>query len=440
MPCSWRVEADKETTFVNMRWWESLGDPVLNELIETALHQNKDLQVAIYRVCEFFARYTVARAPLLPQINLDATAVKERIPPAESLTGKGVITPFYTYMFTLSYELDFWGLVQSQAHAACAQALAAIQNRRTVVLTLVTAVASAYIQLRELDRELKISFDTLEDRKEFLRLATIRYEGGLTSEIEVTQAAALYEEALAEITFLEQAIPQQENLISVLIGLPSTNIVRGREIDAFCFPPVIPAGLPAELLIRRPDILAAEFQLIAANAEIGAARAAFFPQINLIALFGGESFKFSTLFSGKNRIWEFGTSIMQPIFTGGQLTGELNIAVAQKQEALYTYEQTILTAISEVNNALIALRQTQELVRVQEGNVAANKEYLRLSWLQYYEGQTDYLTVLDAETRLFDAQIQLTQAQGGVFIALVEVYKALGGGWVIDADCVLRKE
>jgi outer membrane protein, multidrug efflux system len=438
IPCCWRFESDPESTIANVRWWEALDDPALNDLIVTALKNNKDLWVAAWRVCEFFARYQVASSPLYPQINLQGEAIKERIPPAASPTGLAKITPFYAYAFTLSYELDLFGKIRSQAHAACAEALSSVEDRRTVVLSLVSAVAAAYIQLRELDQQLQIAFRTLEDRREYLRLATIRFEGGLTSEIEVTQAASLFEEVLADVTFLEEEIPQQENLISVLIGYPSQPILRGRAIDKFVLPPEVPAGLPSELLQRRPDIVAAELRLIAANAEIGAARAAFFPQISLTALLGGESFQFKNLFAASSRIWQYGVEFMQPIFTGGELTGELNIAWAQKQEALYTYEQTILTAFQEVNDALIAYRQTQEQIKIQEGNVEANKAYLRLSWLRYYEGQSDYLVVLDAETRLFDAQIQLAQAQGDVFLALIALYKALGGGWVIDADCLLR--
>jgi outer membrane protein, multidrug efflux system len=438
MPCCWRLESDEGSTTANIRWWEALGDPVLNGLIVTALANNKDLMVAVYRVCEFIARYQIVRSQLFPQIYLDATAVKERIPPAVSPTEMAKVTPFYTYAFTLSFELDLWSKIRSQTHAAYAQVLESVEDRRTVVLTLVSAVAEAYVELRQLDRELEIAFATLEERREYLRLATIRFEGGLTSEIEVTQAAAAFEETLADVTTLEELIPQQENLICLLIGANPGSIVRGKAVDQFTLPPEVPADLPSALLERRPDILAAELNLIAANAEIGAARAAFFPQISLTGLFGGDSFQLKNLFSATSRAWQYGVDIVQPIFTGGELIGELNLTIAQKQEALYAYEQTILNAFKEVNDSLVAYRQTKELVKVQEGNVAANKEYLRLSWLRYYNGQTDYLTVLDAETRLFEALIALTQAQGGVFVALIELYKALGGGWVIDADCCLR--
>lgn len=438
MPHTWRFEYDEGSTIANIRWWESLGDSALNELIFAALNNNKDLMVAVWRVHEFFARFQVVRSELFPKIDLNASAVRQKINPASTLTPSAGIVSIFSYAFNASYEADLWGKMQSEAHAAYSEALASIQNRRTVVLTLVAATATAYVQLRELDRELEIAFRTLEDRKEFLRLAILRFQGGLTSEIEVTQAAAAYEEVLADVTLLEELIPEQENLISVLIGTSSRPIIRGVEIDKFGYPPVIPAGLPSELLQRRPDILEAELKLIAANAEIGAARAAFFPQVKLTALFGGTAFQLSDLFKASSQIWRLGVDIMQPIFRAGELIGELNVSIAQKKEALYTYEQAILVAFKEVNDALISSRQAKQLVLAQEGNVAANKEYFRLSWLRYYNGQTDYLTVLDAETRLFEAEIQLTQAQASVYFALIDLYKALGGGWVIDADCVLR--
>jgi outer membrane protein, multidrug efflux system len=442
MPCTWRVESDISSTWANTRWWEELGDPVLDALILQALTNNNDLKVAAARVCQFFAQYQVVASQLWPQIELQGTALKEKIPQKILFAPAGFnpITPFYAYAFTLAYELDFWGKLRSQAHSAYAEALASIEHRKTVVLSLVGTVAEAYVLLRQLDRQLEISKATLEERKEYLRLATLRFEGGLTSEIEVTQAAAVYEQTLADVTFLEELIPQQENLISILIGVNPTCILRGRTISEIQPPPHVPAGLPSELLLRRPDIRAAEDLLIAANAHIGAARAAFFPDISLTGLFGGESFQLSTLFSGTSRAWHIGTTFLQPLFTGGELTGELKVAWAKQQEALYAYKQTVLTAFQEVNDALIAYTQHKKLIKIQEDRVNDTKEYLHLSWLRYDNGQTDYLTVLDAERELFSSLIDLTRAQGETLTALINLYKALGGGWVIDADCCLRKQ
>lgn len=438
MPCSWRFEYDEGTTIANIRWWEELGDPVLNELILVALANNKDLGVAVCRVFEFRGRLQVAASPLYPQVNVNGTALREKISAIESSTGVSKITNFYSYAFTLAYNLDIWGELHAQADAAYAQALASVENRRSVILNLVGAVAESYIFLRQLDRELYIAMETLEERREYMRLAILRFEGGLTSEIEVTQAVAAFEQTLADVTLLEQQIPQQEDLLSVLLGVNPTSIIRGKEVDDFTLPVAIPAGLPSELLERRPDILQAEYNLIAANANIGAARAAFFPQISLTGLFGGESFQLSNLFTSMARMWQFGVGLLEPIFTGGLLEGELRIAEAQACELAFAYQQTILTAFQQVNDALVAYRQLKELIQVQEARVGAAREYLRLAWLRYYNGQTDYLTVLDAERDLFATQILLTQAQGSLFISVVELYKALGGGWVVDADCCLR--
>lgn len=440
MPCAWRIESDLSSTYANARWWEELDDPILNALILEALANNNDLKVAVARVCEFFARYQVVSSQLWPQISLSGTALKEKIPQKTTALPPGFdpITPFYAYQFTLAYEIDFWGKIRSEAHSAYAEALASIENRRTVVLTLVGAVAEAYVTLRQLDRELEISQATLAERKEYLRLANLRFEGGLTSEIEVVQAAAIYDQSLADVTFIEELIPQQENLISVLVGTNPTCILRGNTISSMKPPPDVPTGLPSELLLRRPDIRAAEDLLIAANAQIGAARAAFFPQISLTGLFGGESFELKSLFSSASRAWHIGATFMQPIFTGGKLRGQLNIACAEQQQALYSYAQTVLNAFKEVEDALIAYTQQKKLITIQEAKVKETRAYLHLSWLRYYNGQTDYLTVLDAERELYGTLIDLTRAQGNTLTALIDLYKALGGGWVIDADCCLQ--
>lgn len=438
--CAWRVKSEPLTTLANVRFWESLSDPVLNELIYQALHCNRDLKVAAWRVVEFFGDYLEARSALYPQINFNAVALKERfsevdLPPA--LTS--AITPFYSFAFSFSYEVDFWGQFRNQTEVACEKLLAEIQNRRTVVLTLVSAVAQGYIFLRQLDSQLKIAYETLKIRKEAVEIARERFLGGLTSEIELTQSISLYDEAQAAVVLLEEQIPIQENLISVLIGANPTAICRGRAVEEFTYPCTIPAGLPSELLLRRPDILEAEDLLKASNAQIGVARAAFFPQISLTGLFGGESFQLNKLLSTPYSMWQIGASLSQPLYTGGFLSGQLIAAIAQNREAYYEYQQTVLQAFQEVDDALVAHRQAIKLVKVEEDRVKDLKIYLELSWLRYYDGQTDYLTVLNASTELFNEELALAAAQGNVFLTLVDIYKAVGGGWVIDADCVLRK-
>ncbi len=441
-PQEWRTEADDSSTLCNARWWECLDDPILDALVQTALCNNKDLQVAIWRVCEFAARYQIDSSLLYPQVNLDGSALKQRFPVQASFLPEGFnpITPHYNFAFTLDYELDFWGKVRNTSYAGYSELLASIEARRTVVLTLVSNVAEAYVRLRELDRELEIAYDTLEARREYVRYATLRFEGGLTSKIEVEQAQSVYDETQAVVTLLNQLIPQQENLISILIGEPPTCIKRGRSVAQFHLVSEVPAGLPSELLCRRPDIIRAEKQLMAANARIGVARALFLPQFSLTTLFGQESFQLKNLFTAPSTAWQYGAEFMQALFTGGRLTGQLKLSVADKQARVFEYEQTVLNAFKEVDDALIAHQQARELVNVEEDRVRANNEYLRLAWLRYYNGQTEYVTILDAERQLFLAQTDLARAQGDVFITLTELYKSLGGGWVLDADECLRSD
>lgn len=436
---SWRIATNQDSTVANVRFWESFEDPVLNELILLALSNNKDLQVAAWRVCQFYGQYLEVRSQLYPQVDLESTALKEKfaaiaLPPSI----KTPITPFYEFQFTLSYEIDLWWQLRNATTAAWEELLAQVENRRTVVLTLCSSVAQSYIFLRQLDRELQIAYETLAVRREAVRIAIDRFEGGETSEIDVTQAISLFEQAEVVVVTLEQQIPVQENLISVLVGENPTTILRGKAVDEFMFPPLVPAGLPAELLIRRPDILEAENLLIASNAQIGVARAAFFPQVTLTGLFGGESLQLNHLFSGTARQWQIGGTLFQPIYTGGFLTGQLIAAIAENKEAFYHYQQVVLTAFKEVNDALISHAQAKKLAVVETNRVNDLKRYLELSWLRYYEGETEYLTVLNASQELFTAELDLAQAQGDIFITLVEVYKALGGGWVVDADCNLR--
>jgi outer membrane protein, multidrug efflux system len=450
MPLSWRIESDEGSTLANVDWWTSLEDPVLNSLILTALENNKDLQIAIWRVKEFYGQYQVARSPLFPQIELGASALRERIPTNVSELSIGSdsgqfplsfnpINSEYALNFSLSYEIDFWGEVRNASYAAYSQYLAQIENRRVVILTLVGAVAQGYVFLRQLDLQYQISQKTLESRRESLDIARDRFEGGVTSEIEVSQAESVFEQALAQTKIYERQIAEQENLICLLLGQSPAPITRGKSIDQLFLPKEIPAGLPSDLLVRRPDILRAELNLIAANATIGVARAAFFPQVSLTSLYGWESLELKELFSKGARTWQLGANLLQQIFTGWKLTGELNIAKAQKEELVYQYEQTILNALREVDSALIAHKKSKEIAIIDQAGVDALKEYLYLAWLQYYEGETQYLTVLDAERRLFAAELDLAQAQSDQFLTLVELYKALGGGWVIEADRNLSK-
>ena len=313
---------DPPLAIVNLRWWESLGDPILNNLIITALENNKDLQIAVWRVKRNTTRSIKSSARnCFLNLDLEASALKKRFPVDTSFLPLGFnpITPEYIGIFNLSFEFDFGKEIKSATHAAYSQFLAQMENRRTTVLMLVGAVAGGYVLLRQLDLQLEISRKTVESRRESLELARDRYEGGLTSEIEVAQAEFAYEAALAKVTTLLEQIPQQENLVSVLLGQSPQGIERGKGVNELTLPADVPAGAPFRSSSEASDILQAENILMAANANIGVARAAFFPQISLTGLFGAATFELKNFFSHMNRTWAIGGDLLQLIFTGGKL-------------------------------------------------------------------------------------------------------------------------
>ena len=442
MPTSFRTTSEVGEDEDNIAWWKGLGDEVLDGLIGKALANNRDLQVAVWRVKEYLAEYEEVRASLFPQIAGNSIAVKEKLPINENFLPPGMspITPDYSLVGTLSYELDFWGQLRNQTSAAYSEYLAQVEDRKTVVLTLVASVVQSYITLRQLDLQLEFAKNTLESRKESLEIAKDRFEGGLTSKIEVDQALSVYEEAVAAVENYERQIPQQENLICVLLGESSHEIPRGASLQDMDLPYNVPAGLPSDLLTRRPDILKAENALQAANANVGVARAAFFPQVTFAALYGVNSLQLKKLLHKSSTTWAIGGSLLQQIFTGGALVAQLRVAEAQKKELIFSYQQKILEAFREVNDALIGLEKSKEIFKAYQTQVAALKDYLSLAWYRYYEGQTEYLTVLDAERHVFDAEIHLASAQADQFLFLVNLYKSLGGGWVVEADREVHPE
>lgn len=436
VPESWRLKTDEGTEIANLRWWEQFNDPVLNELIITALQNNNDLKIAVARVYEFYYRLGVTSSALWPEIDGQATASRNLL----SLTTIPSVLPRqrlftqYTALLSLTYEVDVWGRIHSATDAALAELLAEIEARRAVVLTLVTSVAITYIQLRQYDKQLEIANETYKSRIESARLAKIRFDEGLTSELEVEQAASEVQSALVEVKQLEILIPQTENQLSVLLGINPQEINRGTTIDKMNMPPQVPTGLPSDLLENRPDILKAEQILSATVSRVGEARAAMFPQISLTGAYGNESSELHQLLTAPSRVWDYGISLLTPVFDAGRLAYTLDIAIAQKQEALFEYFQVILTAFAEVDTALNAHQKTKELVEVLVVQVKVLTKYLELATLRYNNGQTDYLNVLDAERTLFAAQLDLAAAQGEAFTTLIQLYAALGGGWVIDAD------
>jgi outer membrane protein, multidrug efflux system len=409
------------------KWWDIFQDEQLRTLIRTALKQNYDLRIAASRVLEAQAQLGITRADQLPTLSgggaiADVHSSQSKlVPEFETSTGQVNVSA--------AWALDFWGQFRRATEAARANLLASEWARQEVLSTLVANVASAYFQLRALDLQLEISRRTLDSRRESLRLTRMLADGGATSLLDVRQAEQLVFTASAEIPAFEQQISQQENFLSILLGQNPGDVPRGQTLTEQRQPPEVPSGLPSALLERRPDIRQAEEQLIAANAEIGVARAAYFPQISLSATSGLQSSALSNLFTGPAGAWSFGASLTQPIFTGGRLRSGVRLAEAREQTALLVYQQSVQGAFRGVSDALVAYRKTREF-RVQEELLFESaQDAARLSHMRYTGGVTGYLEVLTNETNAFAAELALVQARQNELLALVQLYEALGGGW-----------
>jgi multidrug efflux system outer membrane protein len=426
-PDDWRVSEGDAKQLANAAWWEQFNDPVLNDLVAIALRENKDLMIASARIEEYAGRYGITRSGLFPQIGLGADAAKQKntLP---GTTTRGTYNSYDTVL-NASWEIDLWGKIRRQSEAARARILASEEGRQGVILSLTASVAGAYINLRDLDRQLEIATRTAATREASYKVFQDRYAGGVISILELSQNKSQYEEALASIPVLEKTIAQQENALSLLLGRNPGPITRGQTIDALVVPS-IPAGLPSSLLERRPDLREAEQNLIAANAQIGAAKAAYYPSISLTGLFGVASPSLSNLFNDSSKIWQYGGSLGLPIFTAGLLGGQLRVAEAQQQQALFSYQKAIQNAFREVNDALIDQDRTQAQLAAQRLQVESLQQYSETARLRYDNGYTSYIEVLDAERSLFSAQLQFTQTQQTRLQAMINLYKAMGGGWV----------
>ena len=438
-PQTWRFEDKEAKDLANTAWWEQFNDQVLNDLIQTALRENKDVKIAAARVEQFAGQYGTTRAALFPQVAAGAGYGRQRVSeltgpsPMENTPGTNPTFNSSQLFVNASWEVDLWGKLRRATEAARANLLSTEEARRTVILTLVGSVANSYITLRDLDKQLEVTKQTAKNYKEGYDIFKLRFEYGIVSEIEVSQAKSQYEQALANIPFFEKAIAQQENALSVLLGRNPGPIPRGKTIDELLLP-AVPAGLPSDILMNRPDILQAEQNLIAANANIGVAKALYFPSISLTGLLGLASNDLSDLFKGPAKTWSWAVPLAAPIFTGGAIAGQVKSAEAVQQQALITYQQAIQTAFREVDDALIDQRRTREQLDALVQQVGSLRQYANLAWLRYENGYTSYLEVLDAESRLYNAELAHTQAQGTLFQALVNLYKAMGGGWVTEAD------
>jgi len=414
-------------SFGDEKWWTVFQDPQLQELIREALAQNYDVRIAAARVLQAQALLGITRADQFPTITGGASSSNERLP-ATRITPAFETSPSQVNL-SLFWELDFWGKFRRATEAARATLLAAEWGRKAVMSSLVSNVASAYFQLLELDLEMEISRRTLGSRRESLRLVEVRARGGTTSLLDVRQSEQLVYTAAAAIPDLERRTEQQENLISVLLGKNPAPVTRGKPLVENSLLPVVPAGLPSSLLERRPDIQSSEQQLVAANARIGVAKAAYFPQITLTAVGGYQSPALTNLFTSPAGLWSFGGQLLQPIFTGGRIRSNVRLTEAQQQETVLVYQQSIQQAFREVSDSLVAYRKNQEFRSQEELLTNSAQDATRLANMRYQGGVTSYLEVLDSDTRYFDAQLSLAQAQLNERLAMVQLYNALGGGW-----------
>jgi NodT family efflux transporter outer membrane factor (OMF) lipoprotein len=415
------------------KWFDLFQDDVLKQLVSTALEHNFDLAIATERIQQARAQLGIARADQFPFVNVQGTFAAQRQSSVGSFRflPKGTdLSASYTQAgAALSWDLDLWGRLRRLTESARAQYLASEEGRRAVVVALIGDVMTNYFTLRERDLELEIANQTRDIAKDSLRLVQLRHDRGAATGLDVHQAEQFLYTATAQIASTRRDIEQTGNAISLLLGEAPGDVNRGKKLEAFSAPVEPPPGLPSALLERRPDIRQAEQNLIAANAQIGAARALYFPQISLTGFMGGQSRALTSLFTGPARFWSIAPSTVLPLFNAGQIRAGVRLSEAQKRELVIAYQRSIFTAFREVSDALVGYQRTREQLGQQEQLVHALSESVRLSRLRYQGGLDSYLQVLDSERNLFQGQLALAKLKLQVLNSFVELYRALGGGW-----------
>jgi multidrug efflux system outer membrane protein len=421
-------QASQASSLGNEQWWQVYQDPILAQLIHTAIADNYDVRIAAARVLEAQAQVGITRSNQFPSASVGADVFSQqnakvtKLFPAYQVNG-GELN------LSVIWNLDFWGKYRRQTEAARAQLLATEWGQRAVLSSLVASVATAYFQLRALDSELDISQRTLASRQQSLKLTQVLESHGSGSGLDVSQAEQLVYTASETIPDLERQIQQQENVLSVLLGENPQSVPRGRALTEQPVPQNVPAGLPSELLERRPDVRQAEQIVVAANAQIGVAKASFFPSLSLTGLGGLESNTLHHFISQPSETWSGAFSVSQPVFQGGALRSQLRLARANWQETVLSYEQTVQNALEQVSNSLVASQKDREFREQQELLTQAAQQTDQLSEVLYKNGGASYLQVLTSETNYFSAELNLVQAQLNERLALVQLYQALGGGW-----------
>jgi len=417
-------------SIANLRWWELLQDETLQQLIQQALQENKDLKQAVASVEEFQARLNTARMGFVPNMDINANA------PAFGTFGgfpfPGFATPFNYYgQAMLNWELDIWGRIRRSNEAARADLLAREENRHAVILTLVSAVAQSYFDLLQFDIQRDIARRALSSWEESIAISQAQLQAGITSRLDLDQFEAERANAAARVTELERLIRQKENELSVLLGRNPVSIARGHSLTEQLIPPEVPAGLPSELLQRRPDILRSEQMLMAATAKIGVAKAARFPKFSITGFLGVASPALSNLLLSGSEFGAAGLGLAGPLLNAQSLGFEQRAAEAQARQVLAQYEQTILVAFREVEDALVAVRTANDQRKARQEQVEALRSALNVADLRYQRGITSYVDVLLAKRNLFDAESTLMATHRFHLVSIVQLYKALGGGWML---------
>lgn len=419
-PEKWSVEKG-EDNLINSQWWSQFGDPELEKLIKETVKGNLDLQLAVARIEQFSATLDSVKSGYYPQFGALADGSTEKY--------KGVTSDRYRLGGTVIWEPDFWGKLRKSDDAAKAQLLSSEAGRRGVLLSLVSSAATGYINLRSLDRQLEIAIATEKAYLETLELFRLRFKYGTVSQLEIAQIESQYELARQSVPKYAIMIRQQENMLSLLAGRVPGAIVRGKSIDELV-PPKIPESISSELLKRRPDIVQAEQDLVAANATIGIYRADYFPTVSINGLLGVAAGDIGKLFSSGSDYWSASGAIKLPILNFGKISGQVKQAEAQERQAKLRYQQSVLGAFRDVEDSLVAVEKGREQLAAQKRQAAALADYARIAKLQFDSGTTNYLQVLDADRTNFSGQLALVQGQSDLLNSIVTVYKSLGGGWL----------